>query len=287
MVWPMSTILLTGATGNVAGATIAALAGKGHKLVAFVRDAAKAKALAEQGIELRVGDLDKPRTVEDAFAGVDTLFSIVPPGALAPYQASNALWAARRAGVKHVLRLSAIGAAHDAPTLNGRMHALSDAELQRSGLAYTIIQPHFFAQNLLMAKQSVVAQSTMYFALGEAKLPMIDVRDVGASAAAILHAPAAHAGKTYTLTGPTAITLHEVAAAISAKLGKPVKYQPVPTAAALEQMASFGLDDFNLVAMRDYFDSYTNGWKSETTTTVQDLTGVAPRGIEQVAPMFA
>jgi len=61
------------------------------------------------------------------------------------------------------------------------------------------------------------------------------------------------------LTGPTAITLHEVAAAISAKLGKPVKYQPVPTSAALEQMASFGLDDFNIVAMRDYFDSYTNG----------------------------
>lgn len=270
----------------MAGAAIAELAGKGHKLVALVRDAAKAKGLADQGVELRVGDLDKLRTVEDAFGGVDTVFSVAPPGALAPYQASNALWAARRAGVSHVVRLSAIGAAHDAPTLNGRMHALSDAELERSGIAYTIIKPHFFAQNLLMTRQSVASQGTIYFAVGDAKLPMIDVRDVAAVAATILVNPAAHAGKTYTLTGPEAVSLNQVAEVIGARLGKPVKYQPVPVPAMLEQMAGFGLDDFNIVAMRDYFEAYSNGWKSETTTAVQDLTGKAPRGIAELAPMF-
>src|SRR5581483_12414050 len=120
----MTTILLTGANGNVTGATVRALKGQGHRLIGLLRDPAKAKGL--EGVELRQGDLAKPRTLEGAFDGVDVAWVLTPAGALAPYLSSNALWAARQAGVKHVVRLSAIGAAHDAPSLNGRMHALSD-----------------------------------------------------------------------------------------------------------------------------------------------------------------
>src|SRR5436305_9243320 len=182
----MATIMLTGANGNVSTATIRELQSSGHKLVGLVRDPAKAQALAAQGVELRTGNLDQLRTVEDAFTGVDVAFLLAPPGLLAPMQISNALWGARRAGVKHVVRLSAVGAAHDAPTINSRAHALSDSELERSGIPYTILKPHFFAQNLMMAAQTIAQQGTIYFALGDAKLPMIDVRDVGATAAAVL-----------------------------------------------------------------------------------------------------
>src|SRR6267142_1511716 len=229
----MATILLTGANGKSSTATIAALKGTGHKVIGLVRDAAKGKDL---GIDLRVGDLERPRTLEGVFNGVDAAWLVGPPSPQAPYHASNALWAARQAGVKHVVRMSAVGAAHDAPNLNSRLHALSDAEIAGCGLSFTVVKPHFFMQNLKMAAQSVVEQGTIYFALGDAKLPMVDVRDIGASVAAILANPAPHAGKTYTLTGPTAIGIDQVASALGEALGKPVKYMPVPVAAMVESV---------------------------------------------------
>lgn len=280
----MATILLTGATGTVSKATLGALAGSGHRLIGLVRDPAKAEHL---GIELRTGDLDKPRSLEGAFDGVDTAFLLSPPGALAAFQQSNALWAARQAKVSHVVRMSAVGAAHDAPTLNSRIHALSDTELMRSGVAYTIVKPHFFTQNMLMVASSIAAQGAFYFALGDAQLPMIDVADIGASVAAILANPGPHAGKTYTLTGPAAISMHQLAAAIGEAIGKPVKYVPVPVAAAVESFEKMGFDDYNIVALRDYLTAYAAGWSNQVTDSVKQLTGRSARGIAEFAQRHA
>jgi uncharacterized protein YbjT (DUF2867 family) len=283
----MSTILLTGATGTVSSSIIRELQGSGHKLVGLVRDPAKAQALTALGVELRTGDLSDLRTVENAFTGVDTAWLLTSPSELAPIQASNILWGARQGGVKHVVRMSAVGAAHDAPTLNSRLHALSDSEVERSGIPFTIVKPHFFMQNLMMGASTVVEQGTLYFALGDAKLPMIDVRDIASSAAAILANPAAHAGKTYTLTGPAAVGLDQVAAAIGEAVGKPVKYAPIPVAAMVEQLASYGVGLYTQIAMRDYLTAYSRGWGAQVTTAVKDLTGKAPRGIGEFARDFA
>ena len=279
----MSTILLTGANGSVSSAVIRSLQGSGHRLIGLVRDPGKAKDLAAAGVELRTGDLSLLRTVEGAFEGVDVAWLLTSPGPLAPIQASNALWAARLGGVKHVVRMSAVGAAHDAPNLNSRLHALSDAEIAGSGVPFTVVKPHFFMQNMMMAARSVAEQGKIHFALGAAKIPMIDVRDIAASVAAILKNPAPHAGKTYTLTGPTAIGVDQVAAAIGEQLGKRVEYVPVPVDAMVQTVTKMGLDDYNQVALRDYFTSYSRGWESAVTSAVKDLTGAAPRSVSEFA----
>jgi len=283
----MATILLTGANGKVSSAAIAALQGSGHKLVALVRDEAKGAELAAKGVEVRVGDLEKLRTVENLFGGVDVAFLLSAPGPGAPLQASNALWAAQQAGVKHVVRMSAVGAAHGAPTLNSRLHALSDSELVASGIPYTILKPHFFMQNLLGLAQTVVDQGMLFFGLGDAKLPMIDVRDIAGSVAAVLANPTPHANKTYTLTGPAAVSMHQFAAAVGEAIGKSVKYQPVPVAAMVETFAKYGADDYTQVAMRDYFTAYSAGWEDAVTTVVKDLVGREPRGIQEFARDFS
>ena len=82
--------------------------------------------------------------------------------------------------------------------------------------------------------------AVFYFALGDAKLPMVDVADIASSLAAILRDPKPHAGKTYTLTGPTAISLHQFAAAVGEAIGKPVTYVPVPVAAAVDSFEKMG-----------------------------------------------
>src|SRR5258707_941047 len=103
----MATILIFGASGQVSSAAIRALQGQGHRLIGVVRDLAKEKPLEQPGVEPKSGALDKPRSVEAAFEGIDVAFILPPPGPLAPHQSSNALWAARRGGAKHVVRLSA------------------------------------------------------------------------------------------------------------------------------------------------------------------------------------
>ncbi|MFT3841506.1 MAG: SDR family oxidoreductase [Myxococcaceae bacterium] len=274
----MATILLFGATGNVTGATIRALQGSGHKLVGLVRDAAKAKPLEALGVELKVGDLEKLRTVENAFEGIDTAFLCTNPGFHAPVLQSNALWAARRGGAKHIVRLSAVGAAHDAPSLNSRLHALSDSETIGSGLKWTILKPHFFMQNLMMSVRGVKDSGTFVSALGDAKVPMIDVRDIGLAAAKVLSNPAPHAGKTYTLTGAP-VSMQDVAKALGEVAGKPVKYMPIPVAAMIDNMAKMGADEYGQVSLRDYFTNYSQGWQSTPTGTFKELTGQEPRTI--------
>ncbi|MCX5743196.1 MAG: SDR family oxidoreductase [Proteobacteria bacterium] len=283
----MSKILLTGATGSVSSAVIRSLQGAGHHLIGLVRDPAKAQALEAQGVELRTGDLSHLRTIEGAFTGVDVAWLLAPPTPLAPIQSSNALWAAKLGGVKHVVRMSAVGAAHDAPNLNSRMHALSDAEIAGSGIPFTIVKPHFFMQNLMMAAQSIAEQATLYFALGDAKMPMIDVRDIGATVAAILANPTPHAGKTYTLTGPTAVGMDTVAASIGEAVGKTIAYVPVPVAGMVDMLSKMGMDDYMQVSMRDYLTSYSRGWEAQVTSAVKDITGVAARGVGEFARDFA
>jgi len=279
------TILLTGANGNVSSAAIRGLQGKGHHLVGLVRDRAKGAELEKLGVELVVGDLEKLRSVESAFEGIDTVFLCSPPGFESPVMQSNALWAARRGGAKHVVRLSAVGAAHDAPTLNSRLHALSDAEAMGSGLSWTLLKPHFFMQNLLWSAGSIQEQGQLYYALGDASIPMIDARDVGAVAAVVLADPAAHAGKSYTLTG-AAVTLHQVAAAIGEAVGKPVSYVAVRVAAAIESMIKMGADEYRQVSLRDYLTAYSQGWQSAPTSSVEALLGQKPRSIAEFARDF-
>src|SRR5256714_13847726 len=146
------TVLVTGATGTVSTALLGALKGKpGLKLRALVRDPAGAKAqdLLKDGVEVLAGDLEEPDTLAEAFEGVDILFLLTPASALEPSMGSNAVAAARRAKVGHVVRNSAIKAAHDAPTRNGGLHALVEEPAKGSGIAWPMLCRLSYMRNML------------------------------------------------------------------------------------------------------------------------------------------
>ena len=86
-----------------------------------------------------------------------------------------------------------------------------------------MLQPAFFMANLLMVAPGVAATDTLYAPTGGAKVAMVDVRDVAAVAAAVLADPT-YAGRTLSVTGPEAITFDDVAAAIGAAVGRPIRY---------------------------------------------------------------
>jgi uncharacterized protein YbjT (DUF2867 family) len=155
-----------------------------------------------------------------------------------------------------------------------------------SGLAYTIIKPHFFLQNLLGNAPQIAKDGTLFYAMGDGKLPMIDVRDIGEFFARVLLTDG-HDGKTYTITGPSAVTFHEFAAAVSRATGKPVAYVPVPVEAAVQGMKSWGMDDWMVGMMIDYMAAYARSWASDVTPDFQQVVGQPSRSVDEFARDFA
>jgi uncharacterized protein YbjT (DUF2867 family) len=280
------TILLTGATGTVSSALIQVLRASAAnvRLRALVRSEPQAAKLRAAGLDVAFGDLDEPDSLPRAFEGVNDLWQLVPPGPRAPENAMNLLWAARRSGVERVVRMSAIGAAHDAPTRNGRLHALSDHELEASGLRFTILRPHFFMQNLLGFAPALAAGGAIYMNLGEGRMGLVDVRDIADVAASILlDDTTRHDGKIYTLTGPHSLSLADVAGQLSGVLGRAVSYVPVSDEAARESFLQGGFSPWLAGMTVEYGRAYAAGWGDFTTSHVKDVIGREARSFERFA----
>lgn len=274
------TLLVTGATGTVSGALLESLRGAGLALRALVRDPAGAAVVRERGAEAVIGDLGDPASLPPAFAGVDDLWLLVANGPLAPEHSMNAIWAARQAGVERVVRLSAIGAAHDAPTRSGRLHALSDHEVQSSGMRWTILRPHWFMQNLL-ADAGAIAAGTFSLNAAQGRLAMVDVRDVADLAARVLvDPPQRHAGRTYSPSGPEAVSFGDVAERLTRILGRPVGYAPISGAAQREALRGYGMPAWIADMLVEYGEAYAAGFGDGTTTDVRDVLGRAPRSVD-------
>ena len=276
------TILVTGATGSVSTQLILALRSSKAdvRLRALVRNPSKAPALGASGIDVVVGDLDEPESLPGAFEGVDDLWLLTPPGPRAPENNMNAIWAARTAGVKRVVRMSAIGAAHDAPTRNGRLHALSDQELQASGLRWTILRPHFFMQNLLGFAPGIADSGNFYLNTAQGRLGLVDTRDIADVAAAILADDSKrHDGQIYTPTGPQSLDMSQVAAELSRVLDKPVHFVPVPDDAVRAGSIQAGMSPWLAGMMVEYGRAYAANWGDFTNTHVKDITGHDPRSL--------
>lgn len=277
-------LLVTGATGTVSGALIDALEHSGLRLRAMVRDGSRAESLRERGVRTVVGDLGDPRTLPAAFDGVQDLWLLTPNDPRAPEHSMNAVWAARRAGVERVVRLSAVRAAHDAPTRSGRLHALSDHELERSGLAWTILRPHWFMQNLLNEAGDIATGGAFRLNLGEGRVGMIDARDVAEFAARVLiDGPGVHDGRIYTPTGPQSISFAEVAEHLGEMLDRPVRYVPTADGDIERRLRGFGVPDWIVGMLTEYAQAYASGWGDFVTSDFPDVVGRPPRSVAQFA----
>ena len=279
-------VLVIGATGNIGSGLIPALREAGVEVRALVRDASKAQAFREQGVEVVMGDLNQPETLDAAISGVDRVFLLTSGNPDAVKQASNAIAAAKRAGSPHVVRLSALVPEPADETILGRMHKATDDELKASGLPYTFVQPTFFMQNTMMAAQTVAADGMLYMPFKDGKLGMIDLRDIVDTAAKVLTEDG-HQGKTYELTGPASISFYDVAAGLSEALGKEVTYVDVPVEAGKEAMVGMGMSQWDADAYGELFVNFSQNGMNRTTGNVERVTRHPARSYEQFARDFA
>jgi uncharacterized protein YbjT (DUF2867 family) len=233
------TVLITGATGSVGSLLVRTLAGAGVRPRAFVRDSDKARALLGDAADVVVGDLADPDALRAALTGVEAFFLAcgnVPDQVALECAAVDA---ARSAGVRRVVKLSARGAARTATAAVWRGDAAVEEHLTASGLPAVILRPSFYTSNLLAAAGPVRHSDTLPAAAGTAPIAMVNPADVAAVAARVLLDDTATAGVLH-LTGPEALTYAQVAQRLSDVLGRAITYLDAPPDAAAQGMIANG-----------------------------------------------
>jgi uncharacterized protein YbjT (DUF2867 family) len=174
------------------------------------------------GVEVVRGDLDDPASLAAAMRAVSTVLLLAPPG---PQQAEHdlaLLAAAVGAGVRRVVKLSAIGTGLASHPKLGEWHQPGEDAVRASGLEWTILRPTSFASNTLAWAGPIAAGQPVPNPFGPGEQAVVDPRDVAAVAVTALIGTG-HSGQTYTLTGPSLLTTREQAAVIGAVLGRDVR----------------------------------------------------------------
>lgn len=266
-------IALTGSTGKVGKELVAALQGAGAEFKVVARDPMRAAA-ALGGVSAVAGDFSRPESLAPALEGAETAFLLPPTDPAQTGWERSFVAAAKKAGVRHVVKLSVAGAAKDTPVRIGRWHWEGEEALKASGLKWTMLQPSFFHQNLLGNAQTIKSQGAFYGAMGTGKVSMVDVRDIAAVAAAALTKPG-HEGRTYVLaTG--AQTYAEAAETFSKALGRKVSYVDVGPDKARQSMVSAGLPEWYADALLELFAAVRAGQVGDVSSDCETVLGRAP-----------
>lgn len=273
----MSKILVTGATGTIGKEVVRALRAKNLEVRAGARTPEKLEGLKKLGAEVVALDFENPASVKAAFQGVDRVFLLTPFVQDPLPLVKGALQAAKEAGVRFVLRMSAAGADPNSPGTLAREHGLGENLVKESGIAWAVIQPIFFMDNFHnYSAQSIKGQSAVYGAAGTGKTAYVSSADVGAVAAEILANPDKHASRTYSITGGEAVTDEQAVAAISEVLGREIKFVNMSGPDYDTALRQWGVPGWQAEGLVFLEAVKANGWASQTASTVKDLTGREP-----------
>jgi len=274
-------ILVTGGTGMVGGEVVRLLSQQNVAARALVRDRSKAQKLP--GIDWVGGDLSKPETLTAAFDGAETLFLVSSIGEDTVDLQHNAIEAARKAGVRHIVKLSAFGASDHSKSPICLWHYQIEREMQDSGIDWTILRPHHFMQNLLGQIEYIVNDGVVYSASGDGKIPYIDAADIAAVAAVTLTKPG-HQGKKYVITGSEALSYREATEIIGKTIGKQLRFVDESPDEARARRVREGYPPAIVESALAIAAYQRAGGKTVTiTNVVSDLTGRSPRTFAEFA----
>jgi uncharacterized protein YbjT (DUF2867 family) len=276
-------ILVIGSTGTVGSELVKTLREHNAEVRAFVRNESKARQFPED-VEVVVGDLLDPVSVEKALDGVDKVYLL---NAVVPDELTQGLIVvdlARRLGIRHLVYHSVFQAERfkDVPHFASKF-AIEEA-LEQSGLPYTILRPNYFFQNDAVLKDALTSDSVYPMPLGPRGISAVDVRDI-AEAAAIALTRDGHAGKSYNLVGPSTLSGPEAASIWSDVLGKAVQYPGEDFDAYEKQMRQM-MPDWAAFDLRTMFQGYfERGFAAndDDIKTLTDLLGQPLRNYENFA----
>lgn len=269
-------ILVTTPNGKVGSALAAQLLERGEAVRLGAHTPAKAQADFAQAQVVHF-DFGDPASVRAALAGVAALY-LAAPATTDPEQVNRVVDLAVEAGVRRIVRLSAAGVEHSETGLRQ-----IERHIEGSGVEWTMLRPSWFFQNYSTANAAAIRERGAIFeAAGDGKTAFVDTRDIAAVAVRAL-TESGHHGQGYTITGGRAYDRSEVASAIGAAAGRPVRYVALTDAAFRDSVAPLGWPPEYVELMSGLYAAVRAGHTAATTDVVQRVTGQAPISLEQFA----
>jgi uncharacterized protein YbjT (DUF2867 family) len=274
------TVLVTGATGTVGRDVAKLLSKKGAAVRAGVRDQAKARQRFDDDIALAMFDFEDDSSFAGALDGVGKVF-LLPPLLPNQVELTNAFVdAAKRAGVRHIVKLSAIGVDDRTQFTVGKAHGANEQHIRESGLAFTFLRPNSFMQNFITYFPP--RNGAIYLPWGNGTASFVDARNIASVAAEVLTSDR-HEEKIYTVTGPAALGIAEVAQILSEVAGRGFKYVDAPEDVARDEMLQAGVPKWQVEALMElHAINKQNRW-SAVTSDVEKVTGTPPTDFAQFA----
>lgn len=267
-------ILVTGATGNIGGELVKQLVDAGQQVRALVRH--ENPIGLPEGVELALGDLNKPETVAGALKGVRGVFL------LGGYQdMPKALAEMRQAGVQHVVLQSSRSVIDGDPT-NAVVKIWMDSEevVKASGVPWTILQPSGFMSNALRWLPQLRAGDTVRVQFPNAAIASIGPYDIAAVAAVAL-TEEGHASQSYAITGPESLLPADQVRILAGVLGRTLHAEPQSDSETREELSKSLPPD----SVEGFFRFFAKGEFDDSSVlpTVQEVTGRPPRTFKQWA----
>jgi NAD(P)H dehydrogenase (quinone) len=282
---PNDLIVISGASGGLAGETIDELMARGvpiEKLILVTRTPEKLASLAERGAAVRAGDFNKPDSLPAAFAGGKQLLLISTSGSgdrIAQHTA--AIGAARRAGIKHIVYTSWINAIEDNPAAVTRDHRMTEEALVKSGVPYTILRNQRYADGLVELGARAVASGQIISNSGRGKWAPVARRDCAAAAAAVLATPG-HEGQIYDITGPDLINERDFAALLTAVTSKPVRVIDVNDATYVATLVGEGVPEAGAKVAASFGAATRANFLNIKSETLEILIGREPQSVREL-----
>lgn len=276
-------ILVTGANGLNGTELLKRLSAHGVPVRALVRNRAKASAIsALPNVEIVEGDMKRPDSLVQPLRGVDKAVLISTSNEEMQEVQVSFIDAAKKAGVKHVVKLSGIIRDVHSPFRFARMHDEIERHLEASGMAYTHLRSGEFMQAYFRNVPTIMSKGALFLALEEARLASFDVGDLAEVMEIVLTRPG-HEGKAYPLTGPESLTMAEVAQRIGAAIGKEVRYVNVSPEEARKARLAAGVPVERADALDELFAERRKGMESRVYPDAGVLLGRPPTTFSEFA----
>jgi uncharacterized protein YbjT (DUF2867 family) len=268
----MQKILVLGATGNVGKHLISELLADGER----VKAASRSGKWPEEGVEGVIFDFTDPSTYEPAFDGVDRLYMMLPSGYLQILELLMPLIEiAKQNGIKIVMQ-SVFGVEAD----ESNPYRQVEISLENSGLPFVILRPNWFSDNFHTFWKAGLDHGEIRLPADAGKTSFIDTRDIAAAAAAALTTDRFN-GHSFNLTGPEALSYTQAAEVLSGVLDKPIVYRHISDETFIESLISAGIPEAYSRFLATIFYPVREGFTSDTTNAVTDLTGNPPKSLRQ------